>query len=319
VSLNEIAVLFRARYQAAELELELSRRQIPYILRGGVRFFEQAHIKDVLSYLKILDNPRDEIAWHRATTLYPGIGVGTARQCHDAYLKRLDAGEDRSILGEADFPGRINKRAQGGMDQFKTLMRALMNPNDADHPDLLIQRILDAGYAKLLQTRFENSRDRYEDLQELANFAHTYKTTTLFLNDVALRENFRGESFVGGQAAPDEQLVLSTIHQAKGLEWKAVFILSLAEGQFPHHLARGDDNAIEEERRLFYVAATRSKEELYMIHPMTRYDRELGTVLSRISPFIEELPSHAYEIAEVVQETSQEALDPFENSISVDE
>lgn len=108
------------------------------------------------------------------------------------------------------------------------------------------------------------------------------------------------------------------MHQAKGLEWKVVFLLSLAEGQFPHHKASQDETALEEERRLFYVAVTRCKDELYLIHPMTRFDRESGTVLARVSPFVEELPSHVYERAEVVDE-SPEVWDEMERSISVDD
>ena len=317
LELSEIAVLFRARYQAADLELELSRRKLPYVLRGGVRFFEQAHIKDVLSYLKILENPKDEIAWNRAVTLYPGIGMGTARKLHEGYLKHIETEDPVRVL-DSEFVKMASKRAQEGAKHFAKLLASLYRFREKGSPDLLVQSILDSGYGKILESRFENAKDRFEDLRELANFAHTYSSVTEFLNDVALRENFRGESFTAGEDADEEHLVLSTIHQAKGLEWKVVFILSLGEGQFPHHQARGDDMATEEERRLFYVAVTRAKDELYLIHPMTRFDREAGTVICRPSPFIEELPSHVYEGVEVVEE-SQDAWDMLEDSISVDE
>ncbi len=305
VGLDEIAVLFRARYQAAELEMELSRRQIPYVLRGGVRFFEQAHIKDVLSYLKVLENPKDSVSWTRALTMYPGIGPGIAEKLHEEYLANLNAQGEQARLVSDGFGLKANKRARAGVESFKSLMKKIGDPKDAAHPDLLIQKILDAGYSKEVLVRFDNARDRIEDLRELVNFAHTYKSLSAFLSDLALRENFRGESFgaeAAAKAEPDDQLVLSTIHQAKGLEWKAVFVLGLADGQFPHHQSKAEERALEEERRLFYVAVTRAQDELYLIHPMTRYDREAGLVIARPSPFIEELPSHLYESVEAVEE-----------------
>lgn len=323
VELSRIAVLFRARYQAAELEMELSRRQIPYVLRGGVRFFEQAHIKDVLSYLKVLENPRDSVSWTRALTLYPGIGPGISEKLHAEYLANLQKQGEQARLVSDDFGLKANKRARAGVESFKSLIKKISDPKDAAHPDLLIQKILDAGYAKDVLARFDNARDRIEDLKELVNFAHTYKSLTSFLADLALRENFRGESF-GGESAPrvedDDQLVLSTIHQAKGLEWKVVFVLGLADGQFPHHQSKSEERALEEERRLFYVAVTRAQDELYLIHPMTRYDREAGLVIARPSPFIDELPSHVYESVEAVEEEKPRWSDEVdEDVISLDE
>jgi DNA helicase-2/ATP-dependent DNA helicase PcrA len=336
VELKQIAVLFRARYQAAELEMELSRRQIPYVLRGGVRFFEQAHIKDVLAYLKILENPKDAVAWSRALTLYPGIGPGIAEKLHAEYLGLFDGSDlvaGQARLVSAAFGAKANKRARAGIEDFKNVIRKISDPKDAAHPDLLIQKILDAGYSREVLARFDNAKDRIEDLKELANFAHTYKSLSSFLTDLALKENFRGESFAGqddGKAKPepDDQLILSTIHQAKGLEWKVVFVLGLADGQFPHHQSKSDERALEEERRLFYVAVTRSQDELYLIHPMTRYDREAGLVISRPSPFVEELPSHVYEGVEAMEEEaprpswkrdSQERDADDDEIISIDE
>lgn len=324
VELSRIAVLFRARYQAAELEMELSRRQIPYVLRGGVRFFEQAHIKDVLSYLKVLENPKDSISWTRALTLYAGIGPGIADKLHAEYLGNLTAQGEQARLVTDDFGVKANKRARAGVESFKSLMKKLSDPKDEAHPDLLIQKILDAGYSKDMLSRFDNARDRIEDLRELVNFAHTYKSLSSFLADLALRENFRGESFAGQgetRVEEDDQLVLSTIHQAKGLEWKVVFVLGLADGQFPHHQSKNDERAFEEERRLFYVAVTRAQDELYMIHPMTRYDREAGLVIARPSPFIEELPSHLFESVEAVEEERDTGFqsDPTDDIISLDD
>jgi len=167
---------------------------------------------------------------------------------------------------------------------------------------------LEKGYNKHVLMNFENAQERLEDLRELVNFAHTYKKLKDFLADVTLREGFRGESIVEetGEDDPREDLVLSTIHQAKGLEWRAVFVIRLSEGQFPHAKSMEDSDQLEEERRLFYVAATRAKEELVLVHPMTRYDYNVGTVINRPSPFILELPSAVYDDVEVEEENAEE-------------
>jgi DNA helicase-2/ATP-dependent DNA helicase PcrA len=155
---------------------------------------------------------------------------------------------------------------------------------------------------------FENAQDRLQDLRELVNFAHTYKKLKDFLADVTLREGFKGETLLesGANDDPRDDLVLSTIHQAKGLEWRAVFVIGLSEGQFPHAKSMADEREMEEERRLFYVAATRAKEELVLTHPMTRYDYSVGTVINRPSAFILELPSRIYDEVEVEEERAEE-------------
>jgi len=157
---------------------------------------------------------------------------------------------------------------------------------------------------------FENAEDRLEDLKELVNFAHTYKKLKDFLADVTLREGFKGESILnpGGEEEAEDQLVLSTIHQAKGLEWRAVFVISLSEGQFPHAKSLENEEELEEERRLFYVASTRAKEELILIHPMTRYDYSAGTVINRPSVFITELGSRVYDEVEVEESREEETI-----------
>jgi DNA helicase-2/ATP-dependent DNA helicase PcrA len=155
---------------------------------------------------------------------------------------------------------------------------------------------------------FENAQERLEDLRELVNFAHTYKNLKDFLADVTLREGFKGESILeaGDSDDPNEELVLSTIHQAKGLEWRAVFVIRLSEGQFPHLKSMESEDALEEERRLFYVASTRAKEDLTLIHPMTRYDYNEGMVISRPSIFMTELPAHVYDEVEVEESSDEE-------------
>ncbi|MEI8345084.1 MAG: ATP-dependent helicase, partial [Candidatus Omnitrophota bacterium] len=233
-TLSQMAVLFRAHYQAAEMELELTKRGIPYLVRGGIRFFEQAHVKDVLAYLKIVQNPTDELAWARALSLYPGIGAAMA----DRVFERAhqDGGVDLMRVLRPEFGQDLPARVRDSLLIFKHLLKRLIPEDLKTHPDVLIEEILDQSYNKYVLMNFENAQERLEDLKELVNFAHTYKTLKDFLADVTLREGFKGETIAGeAQRQEDfDQLVLSTIHQAKGLEWKAVFILSLSEGQFPH-------------------------------------------------------------------------------------
>ncbi|HTL71117.1 MAG TPA: ATP-dependent helicase, partial [Candidatus Eisenbacteria bacterium] len=307
VEFSRIAVLFRARYQAAELELELARHGIPYVIRGGIRFFEQAHIKDVLSFLKILLNPQDEIAWARALTLQPGIGGGYAEKIFRLFMKE---GGDPKRAAAADFGSSMPPRVRDGLSAFKKIFRNLVPEDRRDHPDVLVEQVLDNGYNKHVLMNFENAQDRLEDLRELVNFAHTYKSLKDFLADVTLRESFKGETLVdaAGEDEKSDELVLSTIHQAKGLEWTSVFVIGLAEGLFPHAKSMENENELEEERRLFYVAVTRAKQELTLVHAMTRYDYNAGTVISRPSVFVEELPSSAYDDVEVEESSEEETI-----------
>ena len=295
-SLEDIAVLFRAHYQSAELEMELVKRDIPYIVRGGIRFFEQAHIKDVLSYMKILINPMDEIAWIRALTLCPGIGPGYAEKIYEAF--RFSGRDLMPFIRSEDISKVVSKKAQAGYIKFQKIMKVLTAPKENQVPGEIIDEILEGGYETHVLANFENGKDRIDDIHELVNFSNDYPSLQDFLSDITLRESFRGET-ANQDEGDEEQLVLSTIHQAKGLEWNTVIVLGLCEGQFPHPKAIGEDAEMEEERRLFYVAATRAKNYLYLMHPATRYDYQKGTVVARRSRFLEELGSGDYEVWEV--------------------
>lgn len=307
VDYSEMAVLFRAHYQAAELELELSKKGVPYIVRGGVRFFEQAHIKDALSYLRIISNPMDELAWIRALTLEPGLGPASADKIF-AEAERL--GGDLKNIFLPDFGARFPLKAREGFGRFKNTLKHVYGDGEVFEPDRMIEAVLENGYSKYVLLNFENARERLEDLKQLVNFAHSYKSLKEFLPDVTLREGFRGESFSADEAedSVERPLILSTIHQAKGLEWKTVFIISLSEGQFPHARAMQDGDNLEEERRLFYVASTRAKNHLVLTHPMMRYDAQAGMVIQRPSPFILELPSSLYDELEIEEQGHEETI-----------
>jgi len=303
IGLNEIAVLFRAHYLAAELEMELTKRNVPFVVRGGIRFFEQAHIKDVLAHIKIAINPSDEISWIRALCIQPGIGAVYAGRVFDEFSR---TGKLSAVTGKG-FGRFLPERAEKGLRNFKKIMRSLTADNLEKKPDEAIRRVIDSGYAEYVISHFENVKDRVDDLHEFVNFAHSYKSLRALLHDITLRESFKGETI---REAPsgDEYLVLSTIHQAKGLEWKVVFVIGLCEGQFPHAKSKDLPAELEEERRLFYVAATRTKKELYLVHPLTRYDYQMGTVISRKSIFLEELSPGLYDRWDIEQERGNVAI-----------
>ena len=304
VSLNDIAVLFRAHYQAAELEMELTKRNIPFIVRGGIRFFEQTHIKDILAYVKIVINPFDELSWIRALSMQPGIGSVYAGRIFNEFTS---SGNIKTVLS-ADFGSFLPDKVRRGLKNFKKIVNSIIDMKTDKRPDLILLNIMEHGYINHVMTHFDNAKDRIDDLHELVSFAHTYKGAKTLLSDITLREPFKGET-IKGKPVEDEHLVLSTIHQAKGLEWKAVFIVGLSEGAFPHIKSMGNDAELEEERRLFYVAITRTKTELYLMHPITRYDYQLGTVITRKSLFIEELNPDLYDKWEIEEEVKDYAID----------
>ncbi len=298
--MGQTAVLFRAHYQSAELEMELTRRGIPYVVRGGIRFFEQAHIKDVLTYLRIVSNPSDEAAWLRALSLYPGIGPGYASKIYAAF--RSSGRDLMPFIRSHSLSGVVPPRALKGYEAFRKVMRLITSSDLPDAPADMIETVLENGYGTYLLANFDNARDRTDDIHEVVNFAHEYASLRDFLNDITLRESFKGE--VNADPSGEGTLILSTIHQAKGLEWDTVMVIGLAEGQFPHSRALGSEAELEEERRLFYVASTRARKHLYLIHPASRYDHREGMVFCRRSRFLEELDPSVYETWEVSSSTA---------------
>lgn len=292
VSLNKIAVLFRSTFQALELELELNKRNIPYEIRGGIRFFEQAHIKDVIAYLKIFANNQDELAWKRALCLYPGIGPSTAERIWQQVRQFSSVKE--VIKGQFSISEKVDRGFGAVAKIFEKLI-----PVEQDFIATAIKIILESGYKKYLQSTFENSRDRLDDLEQLANFAVNFKDLDMFLSEIALSESFKGITETAEPDAPKESLILTTIHQAKGLEWKVVFVIGLADGQFPHYKVFERPKELEEERRLFYVATTRAEDELYLTYPIFSFSFRTGQNINHHSTFIEELDHNLFEQWEV--------------------
>ncbi|RJQ44724.1 MAG: ATP-dependent helicase [Nitrospiraceae bacterium] len=293
--LREIAVLYRSHYQSMELQMELTRRRIPYEVRSGLRFFEQAHIKDVISYLRAALNPLDEISWTRILKLIPGIGNVTAKKIWE-YIKASESPLETAV---SDGVARLlTRRAKANWNRYKESMESLKGEPVLNHPSEAIREILEKGYIAYLQSNYENYEDRLEDIEQLSNYSEHFKSTKDFLSDLALLNSVQAED-VAEPGEESESIVLSTIHRAKGLEWSRVFIIGLTEGNFPTAKSMGSLEGEEEERRVFYVAVTRAKDELYLCYPVMDDRWYEGSIIKRPSPYIQELPEHTYEKWEI--------------------
>jgi DNA helicase-2/ATP-dependent DNA helicase PcrA len=297
-SLNDIAVLYRSHYHSMEIQMELTRLGIPYEVRSGIKFFEQAHIKDVLSYLRFVNNPMDELAFKRALRLYPGIGIKTAGHLWDDFVK---AGYNFGSLGEKDTIEELPKKAKQYFSDFYKLILNLSEMKEKLPSDMLMA-ILESGYEDYMKLTYTNFETRLEDVRQLMNYSVRFESVTSFLSEMALVATVVSSDT---EEADRERVILSSIHQAKGLEWKIVFIPWLVDGKFP--VIRGNDNqkkepdndAIEEERRLFYVATTRAKDMLYLCYQEWLPERgNYNNALIKPSRFLRELPSYAYETQE---------------------
>ncbi|MGD0486558.1 MAG: ATP-dependent helicase [Syntrophorhabdales bacterium] len=290
VPLDKIAVLYRAHYHSMELQMELTRRDIPFEIRSGLRFFEQAHIKDVVAFLRVMVNPNDEISWKRILKMFPRIGKKTADHIYE-YLKTFPDPVHLFITKEI---GEQFKSIQpDNVERLSLLFGELEGLARHDAPSEMISAVLAHGYMEYLKYTYPNHENRLEDINQLMNFSTGYDSLVNFLSELSLMSGITGEEVVGG-AGEDERVILTTIHQAKGLEWKAVFVVWCAEGRFPNPKAV-EEGGVEEERRLFYVAATRAMDQLYLCYPLMIFDRQIGSVILRPSRFIAELKSSHYE------------------------
>lgn len=282
---SDIGVLYRSHHHSMELQVELTRRNIPFVVRSGLRFFEKAHIKDALAYLKFLFNPKDELSFLRVAQM--GTGIGSSR-AQDIWLyvssksDPLEALDDERLV--ESLPGRASKAWRRLARQLTTLRDMRMDP-----PGEMIEALLKMGYSDYLKDNFENPRDREDDLLQLADFAQGFPDLDRFLGEISLLTNVSGKGVLVGEKR-DDYVTLSSVHQAKGLEWPVIFLLGLSEGQFPHHRAMEDQAGVEEERRLFYVAVTRARDELYLCHPVRAGGRGRRRFeIQRASLFIREL------------------------------
>src|SRR6059058_3947659 len=294
VDLNEIAVLYRAHYHAVELQLELSRRGIPYQITSGIRFFEQAHIKDVTSFIRLVANPRDEVAFKRMVKLLPGIGNRSAENLWNAWDKSLNERGEITSWSERLLPMNVSAKSKKHWTQLAHTLDEIAPGGQPNPPSAMITSVVEAIYDDYAKVNFANYELRREDLNQLAAFARQFKDLNEFLSQLALISNVDAEA-APNQTGDKEAVNLSTVHQAKGLEFHTVFVIWLTDGMFPSSRSMDDRDDLEEERRLFYVAITRARDELYLIYPQLRLSGGYGDVFQRPSRFLQEIPSELVE------------------------
>jgi DNA helicase II / ATP-dependent DNA helicase PcrA len=313
VDLNEIAVLYRAHYHAVELQLELSRRGIPYQITSGIRFFEQAHIKDVTAFVRFVANPRDEVAFKRMAKLLPGIGNRTAenlwqRWAADAVGAAAEGGSEATstAAGVTDPPQadysfgkrlmamNVPAKSRKAWEQLAHTLDEIAPAGQPNMPSEMITSVVEAIYDDYAKANFTNYELRREDLNQLAIFARQFKDVHEFLSQLALISNVDAEA-ASVQAGDKEAVNLSSVHQAKGLEFHTVFVIWLTDGMFPSNRSLDTRDALEEERRLFYVAITRARDELYLTYPQMRLSGGYGDVFQRPSRFLQEIPNELLE------------------------
>jgi DNA helicase-2/ATP-dependent DNA helicase PcrA len=294
IELNEIAVLYRAHYHAIELQLELSRRGIPYVITSGVRFFEQAHVKDVTSFVRFIANPRDEVAFKRMVKLLPGIGNKSADNLWRGWEAGLNERGEITSWGERLLPMSVGAKSKKSWEQLAHTLDEIAPGGQPNPPSEMITSIVEAVYDDYAKANFTNYELRREDLNQLAGFARQFKDVHEFLSQLALISNIDAEPALD-QTTDNEAVNLSSVHQAKGLEYHAVFVIWLTDGMFPSTRSLETRDAIEEERRLFYVAITRARDELYLTFPHMRLNAGYGDMFQRPSRFLKEIPPQLVE------------------------
>jgi DNA helicase-2/ATP-dependent DNA helicase PcrA len=282
---DEIAVLYRAHFHALELQIQLMREKIPFVITSGVRFFEQAHLKDVLAVLRLMQNPGDAIAFRRLIQQLPGVGPRTVDRLWERLDRRFPAvrREARQTL-ESLLPPKA-------IEEWRLMASGWEAVERGASPVEAIDLFVKTFYQRFAETHFTDPERRLEDIQETLRTMANYDSLDAFLGEVALMTNLEAEDEAVRRQQAGPCLRLSTVHQAKGLEWRVVIIPWAVEGLFPSARAMAEDPlGHEEERRLFYVAITRAKDELIFVVPETRRTRDGNTLFCRPSRFLEEIP-----------------------------
>lgn len=287
IPLTDIAVLFRSGYLSFDLEIELNKANIPFVKFGGFKFVETAHIKDMVAYLRVIENPRDAVAWNRILLLVDGVGPRTAEKVISDILARpvppAGGGSSRTL---PVFRAAFDAYPEKVRDLFEALTGAAsghLSPTD------MVGQLL-TYYEPIFTRRYDDYNKRKKDLEMFQQITERYRSVGSLLADLALEPASESITDITPTGSDDEKLVLSTIHSAKGLEWNSVFVLYALDGRFPSTRAAASEEAMEEERRLMYVACTRAKENLFITYPINIYDRESGMLLSKPSRFIEGMP-----------------------------
>jgi DNA helicase-2/ATP-dependent DNA helicase PcrA len=312
VNLNQVAVLYRSHFHALELQLELTKRHIPFSITSGIRFFEQAHIKDATAFLKFVANPRDEVSFKRLVQLLPGIAVKGADKLWKLFQGRsrsnetqTEVGNRKSEIGNGPKPPHagsykiaaalqscaksVPTKAATAWAQLVATISQLESEAVRKSAAKMLRLVIDAGYDDYLKETYDNYQRRLDELQQLAEFAFQFGSVEDFLTQLALLTNVEAEEDPHDDT---EKIKLSTIHQAKGLEFDVVFAIMLCDGLFPSARSMESAEGEEEERRLFYVAITRAKNELYLCYPLIRasFGNSGGDGMQQPSRFLSEIP-----------------------------
>jgi DNA helicase II / ATP-dependent DNA helicase PcrA len=294
IKLEDMAILIRAGHHSMKIELELQEKNIPYEVRAGVAFFEKAHIKDMIAHLHIIENPYDEISWSRIFNIIPGIGTKSASKIFKAISQTenpIQSAADPLFFEQKLKGSRISHQ---GKKNIISHMKNLKGFSLNDEPPNVIKNLI-----KLLENHLKNNYDnwqeRIEDLNQLSVYAQNFESIRKLLETLSLNgSNLESKTvLMGDQSEEENPLVISTIHRAKGLEWRVVFIPMLSQDYFPSSQVIGDQDALEEERRVFYVAVTRAKDQLYLISPALIQSFG-GNQIARLSQFIFELNPNVY-------------------------
>ncbi len=292
VPLENMVVLFRSSFHAFDLEVELSKQGIPFLKRGGFKFIETAHVKDLIAHARIVHNPLDTVSWNRSLQLVEGVGQKRAR---DLIAQLVTAEAPYDVLRQG------SGRAALGLRHLAAALESVAQADETSPPDQM-QHLLDYYYP-ILREQYDDYPKRIRDLEHLMVMAERYTNLNEFLADLTLEPPDASVVDIDAPDRDQERLVLSTIHSAKGLEWQCVFVLWLVDGRFPSSYAFQDEAELEEERRLLYVAVTRAKRLLYLTFPVQVYDKFTGSILSKPSRFLDDVDASLVEPLSVVEDS----------------
>ncbi|MDP4233925.1 MAG: ATP-dependent helicase [Bacteroidota bacterium] len=285
VGLNDIAVLFRSGYMSFDLELELQRANIPFQKFGGMKFIETSHIKDLTAMLRVIENPKDAVSWFRILLLHDGVGPKTAERIVNQIVdsgfgfRTSDIDSEEAASPSSPAP-KVSSAIQDLFGALKFVASERMTPPEK------VEHLIEY-YKPILRRKYDDYQKREKDIETFQLITERYRSLTSLLSDLSLDPPSESLTDIEETTKDNEILTLSTIHSAKGLEWNAVIITNCLDGRFPSVHAARDQEDLEEERRLMYVAATRAKEHLIITYPTNLYDRESGIVLSKPSRFID--------------------------------
>ncbi len=299
VELEEMAILYRAHHQSLEIQMELTRRDIPFQITSGLRFFEQAHIKDVSAFLRFVVNRKDEVSFKRMVMLLPGVGGAGAEKLWQSWVSTgwHIKEENPQKFSDLLLPFSPPKKARASWEQLCYTLDELVQSGEFARPSSMVYSILEGAYDDYMKSAFDNYEQRKQDIQQLMDYGEGFDDIMEFLAQLSLMSTVDGEVSGNKEQPDDESVTLTSIHQAKGLEWKVIFVIWLTDGMFPNGriIDNDDQDAMEEERRLFYVAITRAKDELYLTYPMINPKSYRGDLIQTPSRFLDDFPRELVE------------------------